>query len=403
MSESPEILRGRLILRATICALGALMLAACVKPRQIPTVVEASAPDPLTVAISRVKEDRGEATGRLAAVQIPPELKHYGDRRLFLAVQLAEGRRLKGDVPQDFAELAGIIGAGRLVEMEHFSKDHLLYGVGEKATEGPFTHYDAATNSDVPLYPSYEDFRTDFDRLAQSIDQLKAERAQLERQFGATDKRDRARRHALLREIIRSRKSVAAAEKNKKLLAAFYQDSKRFKDLTAEYRVFADLAAGFGGRSYDLTKGEDRRQLKMRLLSVIRPEARSVLLEIAGNYRAKFDRPLPITSLVRSGDYQRHLRETNKSAAATVIPPHTTGLAFDIYDYYMSAAEQDYLMQEIARMKTSGRVEALREQRDHIHVFAFAEGSRPDDASISQAIGRKQGKRAGKSAKPGRT
>ena len=165
----------------------------------------------------------------------------------------------------------------------------------------------------------------------------------------------------------------------------------------------ADLAIRLGGRPYDLTKGEDRRQLRIRLLSFIRPEARDVLLEIAANYRAQFNRPLPITSLVRSGDYQRHLRETNKSAAANVIPPHTTGLAFDIYDYYMSAAEQDYLMQEIARMKTSGRVEALREQRDHIHVFAFADGKRPDEASISQAIGRKQDTRARKSAKGRRT
>src|SRR6185436_20869637 len=82
------------VLFATMCALGALILAACVKPRPIPLVVEAAAPDPLITAISRVEEDRGEATGRLAVVQVPLELKHYGDRRLFLAVQLAEGRRL---------------------------------------------------------------------------------------------------------------------------------------------------------------------------------------------------------------------------------------------------------------------------------------------------------------------
>jgi len=207
----------------------------------------------------------------------------------------------------------------------------------------------------------------------------------------------------LVRALTRNRKTVAAAEKNLKVLASFYQDPKQFKELTSEYRMLADIAGGFGGQSYDLTKGEDRRQFRMRLLSFIRPEARSVLLEIAADYKAKFNRPLPVTSLVRSGDYQRHLRETNKAAATTAIPPHTTGLAFDIYDYYMSAPEQDYLMQVIARMKVAGRVEALREQRDHIHVFAFAEGSRPDDASIAQAIGRKQGKRGGKSSKPRRT
>jgi hypothetical protein len=202
-----------------------------------------------------------------------------------------------------------------------------------------------------------------------------------------------------VRELDRSRKSIGAAEKSKMVFAAFYQDPRRLKELQSEYRVLAEVAAGLGGRSYDLAKPEDRRELKIRLLSFVRPEARDVLLEIGRSYRAKFNRPLPITSLVRPGDYQRHLRETNKSAATTAIPPHTTGLAFDVYDFFMSAAEQDYLMQEIARLKTAGRVEALREQRDHIHVFAFAEGRRPDDALISQAIPARQPRRAGKSAK----
>src|SRR5678816_4942766 len=142
MVKSREKLHRRSIVFAILSVFGAAMLAACTRPSPIPAVAEAAAPDPLTVAISRVEEDRGEATGRLAVVQTPPERKHYDGRRRFLAIQLAEGRRLNNDVPRDFAELALMIRAGRLVEMDHFSESHLLYGVGEKATDALFTHYD---------------------------------------------------------------------------------------------------------------------------------------------------------------------------------------------------------------------------------------------------------------------
>jgi hypothetical protein len=64
------------------------------------------------------------------------------------------------------------------------------------------------------------------------------------------------------------------------------------------------------------------------------------------------------------------------------MPPHTTGLAFDVYYYFMTAEEQSHVMGEIARLKSRGRVEALRENRSHIHVFAFADGRPPDETFI---------------------
>ncbi|MGH9875188.1 MAG: hypothetical protein ACRD9S_22260 [Pyrinomonadaceae bacterium] len=36
-------------------------------------------------------------------------------------------------------------------------------------------------------------------------------------------------------------------------------------------------------------------------------------------------------------------------------PPHTTGLAFDIDYCYMSGAEQNFVMTQLARMKNDGR------------------------------------------------
>ena len=42
----------------------------------------------------------------------------------------------------------------------------------------------------------------------------------------------------------------------------------------------------------------------------------------------------------------------------------------------MTATEQQFLVNLVARLEEQGKVEALREaNRDHIHVFAFADGS----------------------------
>ena len=60
----------------------------------------------------------------------------------------------------------------------------------------------------------------------------------------------------------------------------------------------------------------------------------------------------------------------------------STGLAFDLYYGYMSAAEQEYLMSVIARLKDEGRVEALREARSNIHVYVFGNGRRPDEKLV---------------------
>jgi hypothetical protein len=108
-----------------------------------------------------------------------------------------------------------------------------------------------------------------------------------------------------------------------------------------------------------------------------------VLEELATAYQSEFKRPLPVTSLVRTEEYQRQLREAgNPNAGDFAVEPHTTGFAFDVYYRFMSAREQEFVMGEIARLKDAGRVEALRELRDHYHVYAFAEGHPPDEKDI---------------------
>lgn len=95
-----------------------------------------------------------------------------------------------------------------------------------------------------------------------------------------------------------------------------------------------------------------------------------------------------MTSLVRPDEYQRQLRETNPNATLIEVPPHTTGLAFDLYYGYMNAAEQIHVMSELGRLQDEGRIEVLKENRDHYHVFAFVNGQRSDERLIMPTLNR---------------
>jgi hypothetical protein len=71
-------------------------------------------------------------------------------------------------------------------------------------------------------------------------------------------------------------------------------------------------------------------------------------------------------------------------------PPHSTGLAFDIYNKFMMAEEQSFVMACLTRLKDDGRIEVLRENRDNYHVFAFIDRARPDEVVISASFGQNQ-------------
>jgi hypothetical protein len=152
------------------------------------------------------------------------------------------------------------------------------------------------------------------------------------------------------------------------------------------YESLYALAKNFGGRSYNLNDPADRRVLKGNLLSSLRPPALKILEEVAASYHQQFDRPLPVSSLVRPEQYQHSLNRVNRNAVLIETPPHSTGLAFDIDYRYMSGAEQAFVMAELALMKSAGRIEAIRERNANYHVFAFIDGARPNDELISASL-----------------
>jgi hypothetical protein len=341
-------------------------------------------------AALRVEEDRGEPTGRSARIRVPAQLRHYADKRRFLAVQVAGWREQNYELPHDEAGLAALIAAGELVEVKPVTDDYVLYGVGANASGDPLRHYDVRTGREVTLYPRWDVFddaraamRVDIEARNEAIEALRAE-------FRKTTTKTRAgrrKRTALNKRVQSGRKEVAAIKRRIAAAAAFWDDYDRRRMLVEEWDLLHAQAEAFGGREYDLEQAEHRRAFRARLLSHIRPEALEVMLEIARAYRAEFDRPLAFTSLVRSEHYQRLLGESNANATKIAVPPHTTGLAFDIFYRYMTAAEQDSIMGLIARMESEGRLEALRENRDHYHLFAFAGGRRPPEKLIAEALG----------------
>jgi hypothetical protein len=391
----------RLIIGAlsAFVVLAAIPCSSCKRAGVTSPPAAAEAVEPWKEAADKVEQDRGEPVGVNATVEVPEQLKHYADRRRFLAVQAADARARADVICRDFADLVPLIHRGELVEMKPLGSDYILYGVGESAVAEPFAHYDSATGQDIPLRATEEEMKGEVQQASGNAKETAVRLAYLEAARRRAPKRDRARRATLSAELAHARKVLKATESRSGLLAAFYSDAGRRKAILAEYQMISDLARDFDGEAYDLNDPDSRRRLKTRLLSFIRPEARDVLSKIAHDYKEKFNRPLPVSSLVRPVQYQRELARRNPNATRDATPPHSTGLAFDLYYKYMSAAEQEFLMSVIAQLKNEGRVEALREARDNIHAYVFGSGRRPDDTLIASVITEKQSRNSTKKSR----
>jgi hypothetical protein len=379
--------------RVLMLLLALVMTAGCRRGRHEPIMpAPMTAPpamiDPWRQAALKVEEDRGEPMGRQAQVEVPAQLKHYADPRRFLGIQVAEWREQRLQTPHDFADLIPLIERGELVELPALGQNYILYGVGYSASDEPFTHYDKATGKSVTLYAGNAELEQEHARIADSLRLLEEAVAGLKNELKVAPKQDRALRTRLRSEVAENERASKALNERKKLLDSFYKKEDVRRILGDEYETINTLARDYGGRAYDLQDASARKAFKVRLLSHLRPAALKVLEEVAKIYYDKFGRPLAVTSLVRPDEYQRQLRETNANATLIEVPPHTTGLAFDLFYRFMNAAEQTFIMSELGRLQTEGRIEVLRENRDHYHVFAFADGRPPTEALIKQTLNR---------------
>ena len=103
----------------------------------IPGVAQASEINPWKAAIEKVKQDRGEPTGKQAKVDIPSEVKHYSDTRRFLAIQVAESRQHSLRTPTDLVDLADMVKRGEMVTLQPVTDNYILFGVGGSANKNP--------------------------------------------------------------------------------------------------------------------------------------------------------------------------------------------------------------------------------------------------------------------------
>jgi pSer/pThr/pTyr-binding forkhead associated (FHA) protein len=150
-----------------------------------------------------------------------------------------------------------------------------------------------------------------------------------------------------------------------------------------KYQALAQLASNFAGTQYDLNNPAHRKQMRMRLLRMFNQRAKPILKELADAYHQKFGRPLRVTSLTRSMDYQIDLNATNansfKVRGEGSLPPHTSGCAFDLARKHMTAEEQNFVMAKLAEMENRGVLDALIEYGTNacFHVFIYADGAAP--------------------------
>jgi DNA-binding transcriptional ArsR family regulator len=363
------------------------------------TMAEAAEIDAWKLAVQKVKEDRGEPMGKQATADVPSELAHYSDTRRFLAIQVAEWREHKFATPHDFVDLSKQIRQGELVELKLVSDNYVLFGVGGSADKEPFTYYDTNSRKRITLYNETE-LNREYARITEASANLETDLSGLRQELKTVGKKERARRTKLQSQINAKDKAFETARDNKELLDAYYGNAESRARLVSDYEALANLAADFKGRTYDLSNARSRQEMKVRMLSFLRPEALKVLEEIAGSYHQQFDRPLPVSSLVRPDEYQHMLSKTNPNATLIETPPHSTGLAFDINYKYMTTEEQSALMSHLARLEDEGRIEVLRENRDHFHVFAFVDGARPSESLISEALGKTSAVKALRETKP---
>ena len=148
-----------------------------------------------------------------------------------------------------------------------------------------------------------------------------------------------------------------------------------------KHKPLVDIAAKFG---VSLDNPADRKQIRMRLLRMFNKRAKPVLQELAEAYFKEFGRPLRVTSLTRSMDYQISLNKTNansfKVRGEGSLPPHTSGCAFDLARKHMGVDEQNFVMAKLAEMENARRLDALIEYGANacFHIFIYFDGIAPN-------------------------
>lgn len=98
----------------------------------------------------------------------------------------------------------------------------------------------------------------------------------------------------------------------------------------------------------------------------LRPWARLFLERISNQFRARFGRPMRVTSLVRTASYQKSLSRRNGNAAPSTGPKasvHLTGACLDISKRDMTVRQQNWVRNVLGQLRQRGYLYAIEEFR----------------------------------------
>lgn len=106
-----------------------------------------------------------------------------------------------------------------------------------------------------------------------------------------------------------------------------------------------------------------------------RPWTAVFLRDLARAHNARFQRPIEVSSAVRTVEYQKRLMRINGNAAAAegdIVSPHLTGATIDIAKGGMSRQELGWMRSWLLRLQLAGKIDVAEEFRQacfHITVY----------------------------------
>ena len=105
----------------------------------------------------------------------------------------------------------------------------------------------------------------------------------------------------------------------------------------------------------------------------LRPWTKLFLSRLSSQFRARFGRPLRVTSLLRTAEYQRSLQRRNGNAAADDGPKrsaHLTGASLDISKKGTTGAERRWLKSVLSSLHNGGQIYAIEEFKQPVfHIL----------------------------------
>ena len=124
-----------------------------------------------------------------------------------------------------------------------------------------------------------------------------------------------------------------------------------------------------------------------------RPWTAVFLSNLARAHAAQFQRPLIVSSAVRTVEYQKLLMGINGNAAAAegdIVSPHVTGATIDIAKHGLSRQEVGWLRRWLLPLQTSGKIDVEEEfQQSCFHITVYKSYAPPKPPPVRKP-GRKR-------------